>query len=699
MRATRPLRALARDVEQGRPGPLAPAAPPGGEAARLAAAFDRLARTVADREEELERVRREAATFDEIQADLTETLELIPLLQKIARHARLLCRSDLAYIAPFDPRAGVARVVALLGERTAALRHLRIEPGRGLAGRALAARRPVRTASFEAEAPLRAGFVDPVAAEGVVAVLAVPMILEQELIGLIYVANRAPTPFTDHHEAVLLRLAVLAALAIRNARLMTELGQERDLIAVRSRELARSEAQVRGIVQAATDGILTLDPRGRITSVNRAAEQMFGYPAQELLARDLELLVPAPADALVESGAATRGGRRVELEGVRKDGSRFPLELSASVVRTEHDHFFAIVVRDITERRRAWETRFRLASIVDSTDDAIIGWDTEMRITSWNPGAERVYGYTAAEAIGQPYGLLPSPDRADGDRRFVERLRGGEHVQNVETVHRRKDGRLIDVSVTMSATRDEAGRITGYSTIVRDVSERKAIERLKDEFLATVSHELRTPLTAIRGHVELVLDGEAGPVTDLQRQFLTVAAQNTDRLGGLIDDLLDVERIEAGKMRLREEPVDLAAVLREVAATFRLEAERKGLAFHTAIADRLVVVGDRNRLIQVFANLVSNAIKYTARGEVGLRAERCGGRVSVEVRDSGVGISPEDRAQLFTKFFRSQDAAVRDAGGTGLGLVIVKAIVERHGGTVAVESEQGVGTRFTVWLP
>jgi PAS domain S-box-containing protein len=669
----------------------------GDEIERLARAFGRMVSDASRREEALDRGRREAETFVEIQADLAETLEPVALLQKIARHARLLCRSDLVYIAPFDPRAGFARVVALLGERTAALHRLRIEPGRGIAGRVLTTRRPVR-ATLDEETRLRDGLSDPAAAEDLASILAVPMILEQEMIGLIYVANRTPVPFTDHDEAVLLRLAVPAALAVRNARLVTELGQERDLIAVRSRELTRSEAQLRGILQAASDGILTVDRRGRITSVNRAAERMFGYAAQDVLARDLEMLVPAPPDTPgdAEAVAPERGGER---EGVRQDGSRFPVEMSVSVVRTEHDHFFAVVVRDITERKRAYETRLRLASIVESSDDAIIGWSPDLRITSWNPGAERIYGYAAAEIIGQPFSLLVPPDRAAEVTDFVARLRRGEHIQSVETVRVTRDGRLIDVSLTISATRDETGRVTGFSTIARDITENKAIERLKDEFIATVSHELRTPLTAIRGHLELVLEGDAGPVTPLQTDFLGVAVQNADRLRSLIDDLLDVEKIEAGKMRIREEPLDLAAALAEVAATFRVEAERKGLAFGEAIADRLMVVGDRDRLIQVFANLVSNAIKYTARGEVGILAERRDGQVAVVVHDTGAGISPEDQAQLFTKFFRSQDSVVRDAGGTGLGLVIAQAIVERHGGRIQVESEKGAGSRFTVWLP
>ncbi len=682
-------------------GDIPPEGPPAGdELPRPGSAVERLTDQLVQREETLDRVRREAETFVEIQRDLTETLELVPLLQKIARHARLVCRSDLVYIAPFDRRTGVARVVALMGERGAALGHLRIEPGRGIAGRVLASRRPVRTAAFADDATLWDGLADPVAAEGVVAALAVPIILEQELIGIIFVANRTATAFTEHDEAVLLRLALPAALAIRNARLVGELEQERDLLTVRSRELARSEAQLRGIVQAATDGILTVDGHGHITSVNRAAQLMFGYTAEELLAQELHLLIPAPAEALDASGGpGPPATPRSEMEGVRRDGSRFPIELSVSVVRTEHDHFFAVVVQDITERKQAHETSFRLASIVESSDDAIIGWSPDLRITSWNPGAERMYGYAAEEVLGQSFPMLVPADRRNEIGDFVERLRRGEHLQGQETMWLRKDGRPIDVSLTISATRDEAGRITGFSTIARDVTERMAIERLKAEFLATVSHELRTPLSAIRGHIELVLDGDAGPVTELQRQFLDIATQSTDRLGALINDLLDMEKIEAGKMQIRQEPVDLASVLRGVVLTFRHEAERKGLGFGAEIADRLVVIGDQDRLIQVFANLVSNAIKYTARGEVGVRAARRDGRIIVVVHDTGIGISAEDRPQLFSKFFRSQDRAVRDAGGTGLGLVIAKGIVERHGGSIEVESEKGVGTRFTVSLP
>ena len=226
----------------------------------------------------------------------------------------------------------------------------------------------------------------------------------------------------------------------------------------------------------------------------------------------------------------------------------------------------------------------------------------------------------------------------------------------------------------------DAGR--AFVVIVRDVTERKAVERMKDEFVATVSHELRTPLTALRGHVELVLDGDGGPVTELQQRFLQVATQSADRLGALINDLLDVAKIEAGRVQLRKELVDLGGVLREVSATFRIEATRHGLAFREDLGELPPVVGDRDRLIQVFGNLVSNAIKYTRAGEVGVSARPIYGAVEVVVHDTGIGMTPDEQRQLFTKFFRSRDRAGPDPGGTGLGLVIAKGIVEGHGGTL-----------------
>jgi signal transduction histidine kinase len=196
-----------------------------------------------------------------------------------------------------------------------------------------------------------------------------------------------------------------------------------------------------------------------------------------------------------------------------------------------------------------------------------------------------------------------------------------------------------------------------------------------------------------------VADGDAGPLSDAQREFLHIASRNTDRLGNLINDLLDVNQIEYQRLEIRSESVDLAAILEDVSATFKALAETKGLAFRTHIDSIPKIVGDGPRLVQVFSNLVSNAIKYTPNGEVGLRARRAQSGIEVVVHDSGIGLSREEQAQLFTKFFRGRHRVVADSGGTGLGLVIAKAIIEKHGGIIEVASVPEEGTHFRVVLP
>lgn len=352
---------------------------------------------------------------------------------------------------------------------------------------------------------------------------------------------------------------------------------------------------------------------------------------------------------------------------------------------------------EIQVRVRMEETLQQLAAIVEFSDDAILATDTEGLILTWNPGAERLYGYTREEVVGKPVSLLHV--RKDQQAELMEKLGHGGPVSQLETIKLTKDGRQIDISLTISPILDRQGRIVGASRIARDITDRKQLDRMKDEFVGTVSHELRTPLTAIKGFIELVLDGDAGPVADTQREFLEVAARNADRLGAVINDILDVSRIESQGLEIRLEPTDLAAVLEDVASTFRLMAHNKGLTLRHEVANLPKIPGDAPRLVQVFSNLLSNAIKYTPAGEVGFRAAVINNRVEVVVHDTGIGLTQEEQGQLFTKFFRGRNPVVTDSGGTGLGLVIAKAIVEKHQGTIKVESQPGFGTRFHVVLP
>ena len=347
-------------------------------------------------------------------------------------------------------------------------------------------------------------------------------------------------------------------------------------------------------------------------------------------------------------------------------------------------------------REKAEETLHQLAAIVEHSNDAIFATTLDGTVLTWNAAAERLYGYTEEEMRGRPvaalYGSTPG-------NQLIQKVARGERIEQLEAVNIAKDGHRIDVALTLSPMLDRKGQVIGASTIARDITERKQLEQMKDDFVGTVSHELRTPLTAIKGFIELVADGDAGPLSEAQREFLQIASRNTDRLGNLINDLLDVNRIESHHLEIRYEPMDLVAVLNDVVATFGALAESKGLTLTAQIDPIPGIVGDAPRLVQVFSNLVSNAIKYTPQGEVGVRARVDQEWAEVCVYDSGIGLSPEEQARLFTKFFRGKNPVVTESGGTGLGLVIVRAIVEKHRGTVAVESGPGQGTCFRVRLP
>jgi PAS domain S-box-containing protein len=358
----------------------------------------------------------------------------------------------------------------------------------------------------------------------------------------------------------------------------------------------------------------------------------------------------------------------------------------------------AALNQEIQARASAEEAKHQLASIVESSDDAILATTLTGMVLTWNAGAERLYGYSRAEVVGQHVSLLHARKHRE-DSSVFQRISAGERISRVETINLTKDGRQIDVSLTLSPILDRTGCIVGASTIARDITDLKVLDRMKQEFVGTVSHELRTPLTAIKGFIELVTDGEAGPINDIQRDFLAIAARNSDRLSALINDLLDMSRIESQHLEMKTEPTDLARVLAEVETTLRVQAQTKGLNFRVAVPELPKVAGDSGRLFQVFSNLVSNAIKYTPSGTIGILADHTPAGVEVIVYDSGIGLSEEEQSQLFTKFFRGRSPVVTESRGTGLGLVIAKAILERHNGTIGVESREGEGTRFRVLIP
>ena len=354
-----------------------------------------------------------------------------------------------------------------------------------------------------------------------------------------------------------------------------------------------------------------------------------------------------------------------------------------------------------------------LAAIVDSSDDAIISKNLQSVVTSWNAGAERVFGYPAEEMIGQPIDRLFPKDRLQEEAEILSRIQKGERVEHFETVRRRKDGTLIDVSLTISPISDASGKIVGASKIARDISEQKRdhrrlkeahdelkrMDRMKVEFLATLSHELRTPLAAILGWIQMLKDD---PNQDDLEQGLEIIERNVRVQAQLIEDLLDMSRIETGKISLEMQRVDVATVAFAAIETIRPAAEAKEIRLTSAFG-RLdgTVWGDRNRLQQVVWNLLSNAVKFTPpHGKVHVSVREADARVEISVADNGQGIAPEFLAHVFDRFRQADSSITRRYGGLGLGLAIVKNLAELHGGSVAAFSAgEGQGSKFTVSLP
>jgi PAS domain S-box-containing protein len=493
--------------------------------------------------------------------------------------------------------------------------------------------------------------------------------------------------------------------------------------------LRESEEKYRVIAETATDAIITIDEQSEILFVNPAIATIFGYTPEELLGKELTILMPdylrhvhrESLKKYVETGVKHLGWQAVELQGLHRSGREIPLELSFGESRVASKHTFTGIIRDISERKRAQEHRLQLAAIVESSNDAIIGKKLDGIVTSWNPGAQRMYGYTPEEVLGRPISILVPADRPDELPEILERLRAGERIDHYETRRVRKDGATIDVSVTISPIRSDTGQIIGASAVARDITERKLAEeerdallereklahaeaenanRVKDEFLATLSHELRTPLQAVLGFSKLLRAGRLD--ASATAQAIETIERNAQAQTFLIEDLLDQSRIITGKLAIHARPHDLAPLAEAALDSVRPAANAKGVMVSLSVDPQLGLVPiDANRIEQAMRNLLSNAVKFTPRGgKVSLQVSRVGSSLQIVVSDTGIGVPPEFQPYVFDPFRQAQSSSTRSHGGLGLGLSIVRQIVEMHGGTVEVESEgTGRGTIFRISLP
>ncbi len=468
--------------------------------------------------------------------------------------------------------------------------------------------------------------------------------------------------------------------------------------------LAEAARKERAVVQHALDVICSVDAEGQFIAVSPASTQVWGFAPEELVGTKLFDMV-APRD-LTATHAAFAGIRSRETEPqpfetqvIKKDGTLVHILWSAYWAPSEESMF--CVAHDITDRKNAEDqlraSEARVRSIFESAPVALLVLDDKGVVNVMNPRAESMFGYRMEQFVDRHFSeLVPSSQEFAPElfcREILEQTVG--RVRELEAVER--TGRMFPIELTFDHYQTAEGE--RYLAAVLDVTERHEVERLKREFVSTVSHELRTPLTAIRGSLTLLAVGALGKLNDQADKAVNIAERNCLRLISLINDLLDIEKLEAGKLEMVFEEIDFIPVIERSIDSVRAFAEQYAVSIEASNGDARIFA-DSDRLIQVLINLLSNAVKFSPKGgTVSIALEKSATSLKVCIVDQGRGIPAEFQDKVFERFQQVETADSKKKGGTGLGLAICKAIVEQHNGTIGVDSEDGKGSKFWFEIP
>ena len=518
-------------------------------------------------------------------------------------------------------------------------------------------------------------------------------------IGTFAIADRQPRALDADGMEALRDLAQWTESELNNETLQQALATARE-----------SESRMHAVVDNVADGIITLDEFGVINSINPAALRIFGYQPEELIGQGIKVLMPATyhhshdnhLQSFRDTGRTAIVGVDREVTGRRKDGSLFAMELMVNEMWLKGRRGFAGIVRDITARRESErqlrESSTLLQALMDSTFSFVYVRDMKSRFLFANKEYERVFGFAPGQVLGKTVEEVCPPDLAAYNRAMDRQVL--QAATRIEDELQLDDG-ARSYLVVRSPLRNEKGEVYGVCGVGTDITLRKKAEQFKNEFISTVSHELRTPLTSIRGSLGLLTGGVAGEMPERARSLLAIANNNCERLVRLINDILDIEKIESGNMRFEIATQRLLPLVEQALASTQQYAAQYQVRFElNAEAGDAWVAIDGDRMVQVIVNLLSNAAKFSPPGgKVEVRLAAAAGHVRLSVIDHGLGVAPSFRERIFQKFAQADSSDTRQKGGSGLGLSISRAIVERHHGRIDFISEPNVRTEFFVELP
>lgn len=488
---------------------------------------------------------------------------------------------------------------------------------------------------------------------------------------------------------------------------ITPLIHEQERKAELINELEQNETKLKIAIESTNLGTWEWDPKTNILIWSEECRNVFGYPAAEQITFDefSEMIYPEDRSNVlqamhesIESGNSETHHLTYRIYRLDNNEMRWiKVQWRRSFKTDRYASLLIGTTLDITDVKYAEEKSAKLAAIVNSSNDAVISKTLNGIITSWNDSAERTFGYSAAEIIGQPILKLIPPDRQEEEVQILSRLSKGERVNHFETRRITKSGKTIDVSLTISPVKDTDGKIIGLSKIARDITERKQEEQRKNDFVAMVSHELKTPLTALTGYLQLLLMRSKKEGDEFSIKSLIRAEAQTKKMIAMIHDFLSLARMEEGKLQIERRKVELHPLMMEIAEDAKFLTSQHTIKLIDC--EGIIINADRDKIGQVLMNLVSNAIKYSPEGGlVTLGCEKQNGKVKIYVSDQGIGISPNDQKRLFERFYRVNNNGIKTVPGFGIGLYLVSEILRYHDSEIRVESEEKAGSVFYFYL-